>query len=323
MSRILIVGDPHFKNDNVAETQIMAHYCQELIKKFDLKECVVLGDLLHNHSKINLNSYFRCIEWLHGLQATGVNLTILIGNHDRENNQVYCSPVHAFSPLKRWARTRVVDHPVSVTMGGYPVALFPFLPKGRMLEAASEYTINIPKHHVVFAHQEFEGCAISKLGAGADEWPVDYPLCISGHIHDYEKVGHNIIYPGTPFCHNFGERGVKGLHLLTLENLSLETIPLPIPPPQVLSVTPQELENLVILPGKVKVIITGNAEIINSTLKRFDIAQKLKGVKVQCKPVSTLYPTILPEDRPAFSAFLKQRFVTEKLEYVFQLLMQD
>jgi hypothetical protein len=63
---------------------------------------------------------------------------------------------------------------------------------------------------VIFSHQEFRGC---KMGAivslEGDEWNSEYPQVISGHIHDNQKVGTNIYYPGTPLQHAFGDSDIR------------------------------------------------------------------------------------------------------------------
>jgi predicted phosphodiesterase len=68
----------------------------------------------------------------------------------------------------------------------------------------------------IFAHQEFYG---AKMGAimseHGDKWDLDYPLVISGHIHDYQQLQVNVWYTGTPIQHAFGDSTDKTVSVLT------------------------------------------------------------------------------------------------------------
>ena len=83
---------------------------------------------------------------------------------------------------------------------------------GRFFEAIShlDSASGVQSAHALFAHQEFFG---AKMGAiisqQGDKWPHHYPLVISGHIHDYGRPQHNIIYTGTPMQHAFGDHNNK------------------------------------------------------------------------------------------------------------------
>ena len=46
------------------------------------------------------------------------------------------------------------------------------------------------------------GAILSQAG---DKWPINNPLVISGHVHDYDKLQSNLIYVGTPMQHAFGD----------------------------------------------------------------------------------------------------------------------
>src|SRR5690606_19100290 len=61
-------------------------------------------------------------------------------------------------------------------------------------------------------HQEFLGCNLGiKKSEEGDPWDENYPLVISGHIHDYQKLAENLIYVGTPYQINFGEPHQKAV----------------------------------------------------------------------------------------------------------------
>ena len=50
-----------------------------------------------------------------------------------------------------------------------------------------------------------------------DIWPDDFPLVVSGHIHDSQWLQKNIYYVGSSMQHAFGESADKTIALFTFE----------------------------------------------------------------------------------------------------------
>lgn len=74
-----------------------------------------------------------------------------------------------------------------------------------------------PSIRAVFCHQMFQGATFRGIKApdGADYWPTERPLAISGHVHEYQRLGPNLVYVGTPRQSDFGDgptvKGVDGV----------------------------------------------------------------------------------------------------------------
>lgn len=69
----------------------------------------------------------------------------------------------------------------------------------------------------VFAHQELAGVNTGLHDSvDGDVWGNDYPLIISGHIHERQLIRDNIFYPGTPYQHDFGASPDKSMSLISL-----------------------------------------------------------------------------------------------------------
>ena len=64
MFDILVIGDPHFKNDNTLETDLMHTEIIKLLISKPFKFVVILGDILHKHEKIDMFPYDRSIKFL-------------------------------------------------------------------------------------------------------------------------------------------------------------------------------------------------------------------------------------------------------------------
>lgn len=229
---VLAIGDPHFKSDNGEATAELTAKVKSLIRDrlSEIDAVVILGDILHRHEKIDLHPFHRAMEFLEGIHdALGAPrgsfsrwLYIIIGNHDRSNNQVFMTDEHVFNPLKKWKNTVVVDKAmVHSPREDVRFLLVPYVPPGRFQEAYQtviQDDVLESSITAVFAHQEFAG---SKMGtitsAEGDPWDTLKPVCISGHIHDYQMPKANLVYTGTPIQHGFADVGRKTVSLFSLE----------------------------------------------------------------------------------------------------------
>ena len=230
--KILVIGDPHFKADNGIDTGLMALKIVEAALRETPDFIVVLGDVLHTHDLLRLDPVCRAINFLQRLRDTSPHLYVLIGNHDRPNNACYLTSEHPFTALKDWPHTTVVDQVITRShmvrsMGKVASFTFvPYVPVGRFEEALlsvglstdpakNTAPIHLKQMSGVFAHQEFKG---AKMGAiiseAGDPWPMGAPLCVSGHIHDYDELLYNLVYPGTPIQHGYADKPDKTISVL-------------------------------------------------------------------------------------------------------------
>ena len=225
--KVLAIGDPHFKSDNAEMTSEMGEKVVKLIIKESPDIVVVLGDILHRHEKIDLHPMHRAIHFLKSIHDAIPKtswLYVIIGNHDRSSNRVYMNDEHAFNGLKKWRHTLVVDH--AMTHEPIPdrkVLLVPYVPTGRFEEAWKTATDNLDDITLVMAHQEFAGAKMNAITSHeGDPWDQENPLCISGHIHDYDRLQSNLIYVGTPIQHSFGDMAKKSVSFFEFKEGSKE-----------------------------------------------------------------------------------------------------
>jgi DNA repair exonuclease SbcCD nuclease subunit len=79
--KIVAIGDPHFKTDNIEEVNLFIQKIKQLCLREQPNLIVILGDLLHTHERIHvsaLNKAYELIEILRNISKT----VILVGNHD-------------------------------------------------------------------------------------------------------------------------------------------------------------------------------------------------------------------------------------------------
>lgn len=208
----VIIGDPHFKNDRLKESQEMADRCIQLIEKKKPTFTVILGDTLHYHGTTK-NAPFKMVYYFIERIVNVSPVYILIGNHDYINQCQYLTDNHFFLPYRKWKGVTIVDRPIYVEHGDQSFVMCPYVPPMKFEKALNELLKNGQDWQMadcIFAHQEFKGCLYkSSKSTKGDSWDSEYPPVISGHIHDEQQVGENVFYTGTPIQHSFGEKPNK------------------------------------------------------------------------------------------------------------------
>lgn len=290
MVKILCIGDPHFKPGNRLETTQLFSETERICDQEKPEIVVVLGDVLDTFEKADMDCFDQSILFLEMIMKKSF-LILLIGNHDRKNNQVYCTDEHYFTPLKHWPSTKVVWKPEEIEISNLKILALPYIPTGRMEECFKTFNKNPNDYDIIFAHQEFFG---AKMGAivsqHGDVWKEEYPLCISGHIHQYSQLQDNCIYPGTPFQHGFSDSSDKSLLLLEFLNGEIikkrialniwNKVNISLSPTDLLSFTPEQ--NCVY-----NINLIGDLKTIKKTLKNEQIEKLIKDNQINIRIKST------------------------------------
>jgi DNA repair exonuclease SbcCD nuclease subunit len=208
MVKTLFIGDPHFKIKNVEYIPLFVAKILSIVDKHsDLDFVVVAGDLLDNHDRVDVEPYNLALDFINALRRR-LKTFVLVGNHDYKNNQQFLTDHHWMNALKWWDNVFVVDDVYESVLGGADFLFVPYTPPGRFVEAICTKFVKgeFTRFSAVFAHQEFRGCKMgpieSKIG---DEWDLDWPLVISGHVHNKQWSQENVYYPGSAMQHAFGQ----------------------------------------------------------------------------------------------------------------------
>lgn len=318
----LVIGDPHFKHNNIERGKEFVKRCLNLSKKLSPTFNVVLGDVLHTHESIHVLSYNLACDFIGGL-ADIAPTYVLIGNHDYIDNQQFLTTNHGFNPLKEWDNVTIVDKPIMIDYGsGYNFVFVPYVPNGRFKDAlntlVSEELDSWETSDCIFAHQEFLGCSMGKfISEKGDSWDENFPPVISGHIHDSQVVGKNIFYPGSAIQHSFHEGPNKSVWHVQFQvddeppYLSYTKHNLGMKKKKIIKTTPSEYQNLDIPSLKkkyeIKLKIEGSEEEIQIFRKSNNFLDlKQQNIRFDFKPI-TNYDLELPErEDVSFLGVLKQ-----------------
>ena len=224
--KVLAIGDPHFKVDNMEESQHFYHQVERWLLHHPVDFIVILGDILHSHEKIYtfaLNMAVKFIKMCSNFAET----YCIVGNHDATSNTIYCSDnhwLHVFHSVESKNRIHVVDKPVVVDFDEeLKDSLFvccPYVSDGRFMEMLDEFVHAdvYENSKVIFAHQLFNG---GKMGAivaeNVEEWNKNLPLVISGHLHDRHTPQPNLHYAGSSQQLAFSESGDKSICVVSID----------------------------------------------------------------------------------------------------------
>jgi predicted phosphodiesterase len=262
MIKALVIGDPHFRVNNTNDTDIMSSNIINIAKQQQPDFIVVLGDILNEHEKLNVTPLINAINFLKQCQDIAP-LYVLIGNHDRPNNQDFLSSIHPFTALKYWDNTTIIDCCQTIKINNFYFTFVPYVYKGRFAEAI--HKVDYKHSTAIFCHQEFKGAQMgAKKSIDGDEWDDNDVYIISGHIHDYQLLQNNIFYLGTPFQHKFGENENKFIALFFFDvdtryqhsNIKYDKLTLDIPVKKIVHLQTNQIETFILDKGiNYKIII--------------------------------------------------------------------
>lgn len=217
--KFLVIGDPHFKISNVADTILMVNEILAIAKKYPFVIIVVLGDVLDLHESIHAVPLKQATLFLRECSLIAKTI-VLIGNHDLKNNRQFLSDDHPFTALKFWDNIVIVDAVHTEYINDKKFTFVPYVSTGRFVEALDTSPVGWKDSHCIFAHQEFKGAKMGVIiSQEGDTWDPSYPRVISGHIHDYQEIDGIILYIGTPIQHGYSDTMRKTISIIDFDPL--------------------------------------------------------------------------------------------------------
>ena len=291
-TRVLSIGDPHFKISNTSETDKCVERILEIIDSKDIDFVVILGDLLHDHETLHTIPLNKAINFVKEVSKRCLTF-VLVGNHDMINHDQFLTENHWMNSMKMWSNVFIVDYPMQYIFNDMKFIFAPYVNTGRFEECLDKVD-NWRDASCIFAHQEFYGCDFGHVpSVKGDKWSEENPEVISGHIHSRQKVGDNVYYPGSVMQHAFGEseKNVIPYTIFTKgeKKYELEEIDLQLPRKVNIKVKMEELDELEIpeTEDTMRVVISGTSEefkIFKTTEKYKKLAENPK-VKIKYKSV--------------------------------------
>jgi DNA repair exonuclease SbcCD nuclease subunit len=230
------IGDVHIAKRHISLSQeAMAGTLKLLEKQPSVDMVVIMGDVLDTHDNVKMTYQHMAIKWIRDLIAIAdkeekksgrrIVIAVLIGNHDRPNNTDFFSDKHPFMGMEDIQhKLYIVNKPKAIIVNDRKVLFMPYVSPGRFEDGFNTYLKamhnagkwnsikSIRDFSLIFAHQEFKGAAYGPIkSVSGDDWPLSYPIVVSGHIHDRYWLQENILYTGSLYPITTSESNDKGV----------------------------------------------------------------------------------------------------------------
>lgn len=201
--KILITADLHITKGIKTDVGFnFLDYIHSYYLENNLNYLFVLGDIFEKASNIKNESFIPLFKKLLDMKKDGINFIFLLGNHDIINVD-NDSIVETFEPIGKVIKKYEEIH--------FPNEdnAFGFLPYTKKEEDIT----NIRKDlrylftHIPIADFTFDNAYhATEKHAFKKALFEDFQFVFTGHFHRHQSYK-NIVYPGSPFQHNRGERG--------------------------------------------------------------------------------------------------------------------
>jgi len=230
MAKVLLITDQHFGVRN--DSQIFVEYYNNFyskvvipfIHKFKIKRVVCLGDTFDKRKSVNFNSLEAAKNmWFDSLEKMGVELTMLVGNHDI----YYKNTLRINSPsllLGEYSNISIIDSPTELTIDNLSVLAVPWIcddNRSRVYELLEKSVSPICMGH--FEFNGFEAHPGHVMDHGISTEPFQkFDKVISGHYHSRSNKG-NVYYLGNPYELYWNDyKSKRGFHILDTDTLELK-----------------------------------------------------------------------------------------------------
>jgi DNA repair exonuclease SbcCD nuclease subunit len=279
MLNIIVIGDTHFKVNNIPEVELYIKKVTKIVEQKNPDIIVLLGDILDTFEKVNvlpLNKAYEFVDKLRKISKT----YILVGNHDMINCIQFLTENHWMNALKEYNSVVIVDKVIKEIINDQKIIFSPYVFPGRFIEALNTVA-EWEDASCIFAHQEFRGAQMGAfVSADGDEWPLEYPNVISGHIHLNQRHQQNIYYPGSSCQVAFGENQKNIIANITIEkdkkDYFVEEIDLQLPKKKIIYMNMFEAENYEFEKTDDKIKLSINAT--HSEFKTFKKTKKYRDI---------------------------------------------
>lgn len=292
---ILLIGDPHFKEENEADTTLPVNFILEHIKNTTYAAVILLGDILHDHRRTDMFSLQRATSFLKELAAIQPTYLIL-GNHDRVDNNDFLSDLHFFDMCNHIHNLHIVSKVVDVHINDKHIILVPYVPAGKFIEAlytfdsSEEWWNNPDKCSFICAHQELQGCIMHKnvYSKKGDKWLASYCNIYSGHIHGKQRYA-NIVYVGSMCQNDYSENYDKSILSIELATMQETEIAIPVRKKILVELT-QDNFHLYTVPEGNDVITMRIVCHVGVNLKDHPLIQEWqkRGIRIKIESVNTV-----------------------------------
>lgn len=217
MTKILCIGDQHFKPSNILQVDIFLKKLDQWLSINPVDIIISMGDLLHTHERLHTQALNKALEYINILRKYSLTY-VMVGNHDGSNNSIYLSSNHWLNCIKKHDNVVVVDNVFIIKKDGVKITMCPYVPDGKFKTALDTKKGEWEDSTCIFAHQLFDGAKMGAIVAeNVEKWEDNNPMLFCAHIHDSQWVQDNMYIVGSAMQEAFGESEDKTLLLITID----------------------------------------------------------------------------------------------------------
>ncbi len=203
--KILRVGDPHVKPNNLEESDDLIEFVLSMALKYEVDRVELLGDLHDTHDIVRLRVQKFWHKWFDIFSRQDFSTIVLVGNHDLTGTyddpysslNVFKYFPYCFSHEGKSSGVKIVDE-------SYLEGIYGYLPYIHDNEKFIKEANNLADQgaKVLVSHPNFEGAVYDNgtpLQSGVDHNRLspNFLHLIGGHIHTELELG-RIWYAGNP-----------------------------------------------------------------------------------------------------------------------------
>lgn len=208
MKRIvaLLINDVHLNKDNGDLVKDIFKQVVNICKKNSIENIIVGGDVFTNRSGQPLACLTDWDEILGTISKKKLQIHLIPGNHDKtdkDDKRSYLS-IYRRSCVNLYSVATVVD------IMGVRFFFIPYFGDEKWLEEYNAVKENITDNSVLITHMGFDGvvnndgsCVSSAIKPSMFQ---KFSKVFIGHYHNSSKLAKNVIYTGSAYQNDFGER---------------------------------------------------------------------------------------------------------------------
>lgn len=226
INKLAMFTDIHWgaRGNSVQHNQDNLDYLEWFIANLDsdVTHIGFLGDWFEHRNAINVQSLQMCTEGIKKLDALGLPIIFLTGNHDLYRR--HTRDVHSLNIFGEMKNVILVDSPMWLISGSTKILAVPYLFENEYISLVDK----VNEADVVLGHLEFKGFVLTGYNTVMEHGP-DHKMwskpkkVFTGHFHKRQVVD-NVIYIGNVFPTNFGDAGdiERGMAIYDVDNDDVE-----------------------------------------------------------------------------------------------------
>lgn len=233
MAKVALINDVHIgvRNDSILFLANQVEYWTELffptLTEQGITDLIILGDLFDRRKYINFLSLYQSnVHFFDVLQELGINVHILVGNHDtyyKTTNQVNSPELL----LQGYDNIKIYIDATLINIDGVDIGLIPWINESNGQDTMKFLTeVNTD---IIMGHFEINGFVMHKNSIacydGIDKSLFErFKTVFSGHYHEKSQQT-NITYLGAPSQYTWADADcIRGFHLFDPSTHVLELV---------------------------------------------------------------------------------------------------